>query len=59
MWMDSRWGSSGRRIMFTIGKRFGTKSDDGVVLDEQVRQRMVRDYFDGTCSNIILLQSAG
>jgi hypothetical protein len=53
-WMDPRWGSSGKRIEFSLDVKFCTD----ILANETVAEKMVKDNFGGKSSNVNLLESA-
>lgn len=53
-WMEPRWGSSGRRIEFTLDVRFVR----GRLADQQISQQMVQDNQSGRSSPVYVLQNA-
>lgn len=58
-WMDFRWGASGRRIEFSLDVRFTTPSKNNDALaNEEERERMVKDNFGGTSSDVWVLSTA-
>lgn len=55
-WMDPRWGSSGRRIEFTVDVRFIFTSSDNndvdAVVSDEYKKAMVIDNFGGKSSQV-------
>ena len=54
-WMDVRWGSSGKRIEFTLDVEFTTSV---VGKDDSARKNMVQDNLSGQSSDIYTLRTA-
>lgn len=58
-WMDPRWGASGRRIEFSLDVRFAVPAGNNDALaNKEERERMVKDNFGGTSSDVWVLSTA-